>query len=194
MAGKNSPDFRGRRVCGNMAGASCPHLWITCGWEFRPLWTTFSLRDPGAQGSWLARDGRGPAGLSENPTRVVACPGFIHREIHSVNNFNCVTYPPASARAGPGKGERDTFPARCFISYQHCGKTCPQLWIGKSRLLAGQRAQTPELPRRWLPSRCVSTMPMASIRAYMVVGPTKVNPRSRNAFESAMDSAEKVGI
>src|SRR5690554_5811770 len=54
-------------------------------------------------------------------------------------------------------------------------------------------AHTPELPRRWLPRRCVSTMPIASMRAYMVVGPTKVKPFFLSAFERAIDSGEVVG-
>ena len=41
---------------------------------------------------------------------------------------------------------------------------------------AGKAGQTPEEPRRWLSTRWVSTMPMASISANMVVGPTKAKP------------------
>src|SRR5438309_1584743 len=57
---------------------------------------------------------------------------------------------------------------------------------------AGQ-TQTPEDPRRWLPIRWVSTIPTASMSAYMVVGPTNVNPLLRRAFERAIDSGERVG-
>ena len=37
-------------------------------------------------------------------------------------------------------------------------------------------------------------MPTASIRAYMVVGPTKLNPSLRRALDSASDSLDLVGI
>jgi hypothetical protein len=36
-------------------------------------------------------------------------------------------------------------------------------------------------------------MPMASIRANMVVGPTKAKPFLRSALERAMDSGDVVG-
>ena len=48
-------------------------------------------------------------------------------------------------------------------------------------------------PRRWQPTRWVSTMPVASISANIVVGPTKPNPRFFSAFDSASDSGEVVG-
>src|SRR5699024_9570537 len=53
---------------------------------------------------------------------------------------------------------------------------------------------TPEVPRRCESIRWVSTMPTASIRAYMVVGPTKLNPSLRRALDSASDSLDLVGI
>src|SRR5699024_12523641 len=37
-------------------------------------------------------------------------------------------------------------------------------------------------------------MPTASINAYMVVGPTKLKPSLRRAFDKARDSADLVGI
>src|SRR5690349_24459095 len=52
----------------------------------------------------------------------------------------------------------------------------PASSIGSEEGDAAQVGQTPELPRRWLVSRCVSTMPTASIKAYIVVGPTKAKP------------------
>jgi len=36
-------------------------------------------------------------------------------------------------------------------------------------------------------------MPIASINANIVVGPTKLNPRLRNALLNAMDSGDVVG-
>src|SRR5699024_945728 len=54
-------------------------------------------------------------------------------------------------------------------------------------------AHTPELPRRWEPSRWVSTTPRASIRANIVVGPTKRNPRRLSSAASAADSGLVVG-
>src|SRR5690349_7133578 len=59
--------------------------------------------------------------------------------------------------------------------------------------LSAQAGQTPLEPRRCDPSRWVSTMPTASISAYIVVGPTKVNPLRLSAFDSASDSGEVVG-
>src|SRR3546814_916259 len=56
------------------------------------------------------------------------------------------------------------------------------------------RGHTPELPRRWLSTRCVSMMPVASIRACMVVGPTNEKPRWRRALLSAVDASDTVGI
>src|SRR5699024_11601024 len=53
---------------------------------------------------------------------------------------------------------------------------------------------TPEAPRRWESSRCVSTIPMASMSAYIVVGPTKRNPLLFSAFDRAADSGPVVGI
>src|SRR5699024_7692670 len=52
----------------------------------------------------------------------------------------------------------------------------------------------PEAPRRWESSRCVSTIPMASMSAYIVVGPTKRNPLLFSAFDRAADSGPVVGI
>src|SRR5699024_4122969 len=54
-------------------------------------------------------------------------------------------------------------------------------------------AHTPELPRRWEPSRWVSTTPRDSIRANIVVGPTKRNPRRLSSAASAADSGLVVG-
>lgn len=54
--------------------------------------------------------------------------------------------------------------------------------------------QIPELPRRCEPSRWVSTMPMASISANMVVGPTNLKPARFSALDSATDSGLCVGI
>src|SRR5690606_14673231 len=60
---------------------------------------------------------------------------------------------------------------------------------------AGHQAdQTPEVPRRWDPTRWVSIMPTASIRANMVVGPTNAKPSRRSARASATDSGDVVGI
>src|SRR5699024_6023926 len=53
--------------------------------------------------------------------------------------------------------------------------------------------QMPDEPRRCESSKWVSTMPTASINAYIVVGPTKLNPSLRSAFDSAKDSADLVG-
>ncbi|MFM0730084.1 SH3 domain-containing protein [Paraburkholderia sediminicola] len=53
--------------------------------------------------------------------------------------------------------------------------------------------QTPELPRRWLSSKCVSIIPTASISACIVVGPTNEKPFLRSALLSAADSSETVG-
>src|SRR5699024_1216629 len=52
--------------------------------------------------------------------------------------------------------------------------------------------QMPDEPRRCESSKWVSTMPTASINAYIVVGPTKVNPSLRSALDSAKDSADLV--
>src|SRR5699024_12441333 len=52
---------------------------------------------------------------------------------------------------------------------------------------------TPEVRRRCESIRWVSTMPTASSRAYMVVGPMKLNPSLRRALDSASDSADLVG-
>src|SRR5699024_10478167 len=48
---------------------------------------------------------------------------------------------------------------------------------GASGSGAPLRSYRPELSRRWLPSRWVSPLPIVSIRANMVVGPTKRIPR-----------------
>src|SRR5699024_7401773 len=64
---------------------------------------------------------------------------------------------------------------------------------GASGSGAPLRSHRPELPRRWEPSRWVSTIPIASIRANMVVGPTKRKPRRLSSAASAIDSAEVVG-
>jgi len=50
----------------------------------------------------------------------------------------------------------------------------------------------PELPRRCDPSRWVSRMPTASMRAYIVVGPTCANPRALRARARASDSGGDV--
>src|SRR5699024_12732370 len=62
--------------------------------------------------------------------------------------------------------------------------SCPRLPWGR---------HTPELPRRWLPTRWVSTMPTASISAKAVVGPTKEKPRLLSSLAIATDSGEVVG-
>src|SRR5690606_30707584 len=56
-----------------------------------------------------------------------------------------------------------------------------------------QSGQIPERARRWLPRRWVSTMPTASMRANIVVGPTCRKPRARSASARATDSGEVVG-
>src|SRR5699024_154059 len=53
---------------------------------------------------------------------------------------------------------------------------------------------TPEAPRRWESSRCVSTIPMASMSGYIVVGPTERNPLLFCAFDRAADCGPAVGI
>lgn len=54
-------------------------------------------------------------------------------------------------------------------------------------------AHSPEQPRRCDPTRWVSTMPIASISANIVVGPTKRKPRFFSSLTRAVDSAETVG-
>ena len=44
--------------------------------------------------------------------------------------------------------------------------------------------------RAWQPSRWSLTRPMACMKAYMVVGPTKLQPRLRRSLESACDAGE----
>lgn len=68
--------------------------------------------------------------------------------------------------------------------------------LHQGRAEAGEvmSCQIPEDPRRWEPTRWVSMMPMASISANNVVGPTKTNPCLRSAFASATDSGERPGI
>src|SRR5690606_36767481 len=61
------------------------------------------------------------------------------------------------------------------------------------RLRRVRGVHTPDDPRRWLPTRWVSTTPMASIRANIVVGPTKEKPRRFSSLASAIDSGEYVG-
>src|SRR5699024_10688714 len=56
------------------------------------------------------------------------------------------------------------------------------------------RVQIPEVPRRWESTRWVSTRPIASMSAYMVVGPTNVKPSLRRALDRASDSDDFVGI
>ena len=56
-----------------------------------------------------------------------------------------------------------------------------------------RHAQMPLIPRRWHPTRWASTIPIASISACIVVGPTKVKPAFLSALESASDSGEVVG-
>ena len=82
-------------------------------------------------------------------------------------------------------------------------QTCAQLWITAGNrgrrtvplvsVRPTQCGQTPEVPRRWLSTRCVSTIPIASMSANIVVGPTNAKPFLRSALESATDSAEIVG-
>src|SRR6185312_1522660 len=67
------------------------------------------------------------------------------------------------------------------------------VWVAVVRSLGAGHVQMPELPRRWLSTRCVSTMPTASMSANMVVGPTKRKPFRRSALDRAMDSGEVVG-
>src|SRR5690606_3747846 len=63
----------------------------------------------------------------------------------------------------------------------------------EGRLTGGPQVHTPDEPRRWLPTRCVSTIPIASIRANIVVGPTNAKPRRFSSRDSATDSGELVG-
>lgn len=52
---------------------------------------------------------------------------------------------------------------------------------------------SPEQPRRCEPTRWVSTIPIASMRANMVVGPMKRKPRALSSAASARDSGDVVG-
>src|SRR5690349_4462375 len=64
---------------------------------------------------------------------------------------------------------------------------------GRDEPPAGQAGQTPLLPRRCESSRWVSTMPTASMSAYIVVGPTNTNPLRLSALDRASDSGDVVG-
>src|SRR5215204_4345572 len=65
---------------------------------------------------------------------------------------------------------------------------------GQQRLAAVPRAavlllaQPERLVLMWQPCRWSFTSPMACMNAYIVVGPTNVQPRRRRSFESAVDS------
>src|SRR5699024_7590387 len=64
----------------------------------------------------------------------------------------------------------------------------------ESDLRGGTHAgQTPEVPRRCEFTRWVSTIPIASMRANIVVGPTNANPSFLSAFDRANDSGDWVG-
>ena len=80
-----------------------------------------------------------------------------------------------------------------WITFPTAGDRSLQGILGASAAVS--RSRTPEEYRAGgCPARWVSTMPMASISANMVVGPTKENPCFRSALDSATDSGDCVGI
>src|SRR4029453_3573121 len=75
-----------------------------------------------------------------------------------------------------------------------CGKG---LWASAGRpkpYFQPCSSQTPDVPRLWLSTKWVSMIPTASMRAYMVVGPTNAKPFLRSALDRATDSGDVVGI
>src|SRR5215203_2957772 len=63
-----------------------------------------------------------------------------------------------------------------------------QRWAAVQRDAVLLLAQPERLVLTWQPCRWSFTSPMACMNAYIVVGPTNVQPRRRRSFESAVDS------
>ena len=169
-AGWRHPDVE-RLVRGGLASRVLAAL--------RPIWS-------GPGGAWV----NSPSPLRGTPTRGCSAVGSAPPWHGGGQGFESPQlHRRTKGRRQPALRRRW---ARGLVRLGHGSTAAVRTCVGAD-VVPAQAGQTPLEPRRCEPSRWVSTMPTASMSAYIVVGPTNTNPLRLSAFDRASDSGEVVG-